>query len=101
MRQFASIANLLRTRLQYSAALKMTLYAGMIAALINPFDLSLYPLAAVLFSAVAMLGVAVAVGCVESLTARLAMRWVPAYVLLASAFSLQAMAMIGLKVGQP
>jgi formate hydrogenlyase subunit 4 len=87
--------------MQYAAALKMTLYAGMIAALLNPFDPLLFPLAAVLFSVAAMLGVAVAVGCVESLTARLPMRWVPAYVLLASAFSLLAMALVGLEVGGP
>ncbi len=85
--------------MQYAAALKMTLYAGLIAALLNPFDPLMYPLAAVLFSVLAMLGVAVAVGCVESLTARLPMRWVPVYVLLASAFSLLAMALVGLEVG--
>jgi formate hydrogenlyase subunit 4 len=87
--------------MQYAAALKMTLYAGLIAALLNPFDPLLDPLAAVLFSVAAMLGVAAAVGCVESLTARLPMRWVPAYVLLASAFALLAMALVGLQVGGP
>lgn len=87
--------------MQYAGALKMTLYAGLIAALLNPFDPLLYPAAAVLFSLAAMLAVAVAVGCVESLTARLPMRWVPAYVLLASAFSLLAMALVGLGVGAP
>jgi formate hydrogenlyase subunit 4 len=85
--------------MQYGAALKMTLYAGLIAALINPFDPLLAPVAAVLFSVAAMLGVAVAVGCVESLSARLPMRWVPAYVLLASAFALLAMALVGLGMG--
>jgi formate hydrogenlyase subunit 4 len=85
--------------MQYAAALKMTLYAGLIAALLNPFDPLMYPLAAVLFSVSAMLSVAVAVGCVESLTARLPMRWVPVYVLLASAFSLLAMALVGLEMG--
>jgi hypothetical protein len=45
--------------------------------------------------------VAVVVGCVESLTARLPMRWVPAYVLLASAFGLLAMALVGLEMGGP
>jgi formate hydrogenlyase subunit 4 len=87
--------------MQYSAALKMTLYAGLIAALLNPFDPLLVPIAALLFSLVAMMAVAVAVGCVESLTARLPMRWVPIYVLLASAFSLLAMALVGLEVGGP
>jgi formate hydrogenlyase subunit 4 len=87
--------------MQYAAALKMALYAGLIAALLNPFDPLLDPVAAVLFSIGAMLAVAVAVGCVESLSARLPMRWVPAYVLLASAFSLLAMALVGLEVGGP
>jgi formate hydrogenlyase subunit 4 len=87
--------------MQYAAALKMTLYAGLIAALLNPFDPLLAPLAATLFSLGAMLAVAVAVGCVESLSARLPLRWVPGYVLLASALALLAMALVGLKMGQP
>jgi formate hydrogenlyase subunit 4 len=87
--------------MQYAAALKVALYAGLIAALLNPFDPLLDPVAAVLFSIAAMLAVAVAVGCVESLSARLPMRWVPAYVLLASAFSLLAMALVGFEVGGP
>jgi formate hydrogenlyase subunit 4 len=87
--------------MQFAAALKVALYAGLIAALLNPFDPLLDPVSAVLFSIAAMLAVAVAVGCVESLSARLPMRWVPAYVLLASAFSLLAMALVGLEVGGP
>jgi formate hydrogenlyase subunit 4 len=87
--------------MQYAAALKMTMYAGLIAALLNPFDPLVIPVAAVLFSVAAMLGVGFAVGCVESLSARLPMRWVPKYVLLASAFSLLAMAFVGMQVGGP
>jgi formate hydrogenlyase subunit 4 len=87
--------------MQYAAALKMTLYASLIAALLNPFDPLVLPVAAVLFSLAAMLGVGVAVGCVESLSARLPMRWVPRYVLLASAFSLLAMVLVGTQVGRP
>lgn len=87
--------------MQYAAALKMTLYAGLIAALLNPFDPLRMPVAAVLFSVAAMLAVAVAVGCVESLTARLPMRWVPAYILLASALGLLAMVAVGLGAGSP
>jgi formate hydrogenlyase subunit 4 len=87
--------------MQYAAALKMTLYASLIAALLNPFDPLVLPVAAVLFSLAAMLGVGVAVGCVESLSARLPMRWVPRYVLLASAFSLLAMVLVGTQVGGP
>jgi formate hydrogenlyase subunit 4 len=87
--------------MQYAAALKMTLYAGLIAALLNPFDPLLVPIAALMFSVAAMVVVAAVVGCVESLTARLPMRWVPIYVLLASAFSLLAMAIVGLEAGGP
>lgn len=87
--------------LQYAAALKLTLYAGLMASLLNPFDPLLEPLAAVLASAALMLGVALAVGCVESLTARLPLRWVPAYVLLASGLGLVAMVLVGLGVAGP
>jgi formate hydrogenlyase subunit 4 len=62
----------------------MMTYAGLIAALINPFDAATDPQAAVLTSLLIMGTVAVAVGCVESLTARLRMRLVPRYLLLAS-----------------
>jgi len=71
--------------MQYAAALKMTLYAGLIAALLNPFDPVAAPLACVLASLAVMACVAVAVGCVESLVARLRMRLVPQYLMLASA----------------
>ncbi|MGJ7537544.1 MULTISPECIES: respiratory chain complex I subunit 1 family protein [unclassified Variovorax] len=70
--------------MQYAAALKMTIYAGLVAALLNPFDLATAPLACILFSTFIMAGVAVVVGCVESLVARLRMRLVPPYLMLAS-----------------
>lgn len=73
--------------MQYAAALKMTIYAGLVAALLNPFDPLAAPLACVLFSACIMAGVAVAVGCIESLVARLRMRLVPRYLMLASALA--------------
>jgi formate hydrogenlyase subunit 4 len=71
--------------MQYAAALKMTIYAGLIAALLNPFDPLTQTALCVLVSLLLMAGVAVAVGCVESLTARLRMRLVPVYLMLASA----------------
>lgn len=70
--------------LQYASALKMTTYAGLIAALVTPFDPRLQPLACVLFSLAAFAAVAIIVGCVESLVARLRMRWVPVYLMAAS-----------------
>jgi formate hydrogenlyase subunit 4 len=70
--------------MQYAAAIKMTLYAGLIAALVNPFDPQAMPAAAIATTLALMGAVAVAVGCVESLTARLRLRFVPAYLMLAS-----------------
>ncbi len=84
--------------MQYAAALKMTLYAGLIAALINPFNPLIDPVAGVLVSLALMLTVAVVVGCIESLSARLPMRWVPAYLLIASVTLLGSMLVIGLGV---
>ena len=82
--------------MQFSAALKMSLYAGLIAALINPFSPAESPQACVLASLGLMLAVALVVGCIESLSARLPMRWVTRYLLIASAAALLAMAVIGL-----
>jgi formate hydrogenlyase subunit 4 len=82
--------------MEYSAGLKMTLYAGLIASLINPLDPRAEPVAAILVSIALLLLVAVVVGCIESLVARLPMRWVPRYVLLAGAAAMACMVVIGL-----
>ena len=70
--------------MQYAAAVKMTVYAGLVAALLNPFDVDVEPVAAIAASVALMAAVAVAVGCVESLVARLRMRHVPRYLMLAT-----------------
>ncbi len=80
--------------MQYAAGLKMTLYAGLLAALLNPLDVRVEPFAATLASMGLMLLVACVVGCIEALTARLAMRWVPRYVLLAAAAALLGMLLV-------
>jgi formate hydrogenlyase subunit 4 len=82
--------------MQYAAALKMTLYAGLIATLINPLSPDASPLACILASLGLMLAVALTVGCIESLCARLPMRVVTRYLLIASAAALGAMVVIGL-----
>jgi len=82
--------------MQYAAALKMTLYAGLIAALINPMDPLTSPVAAIGVSLGLMLLVALLVGCIESLTARLPMRWVTRYVLIGSGAALVSMVVVGL-----
>ena len=69
---------------QFAGALKLSTYAGLIAALLNPFDPAVAPLAAVTTALVMMALVAVAVGFVESLSARLRLRLVPRYLMLAS-----------------
>jgi formate hydrogenlyase subunit 4 len=81
--------------MQYAAALKMMTYAGLIAALLNPFDAITQPLACVLSSLLLMGAVAVVVGCVESLTARLRMRLVPRYLLLASTLAALCLGVAG------
>ena len=70
--------------MQYAAGLKMMTYGGLIAVLLNPFDVATAPLTAALCAVFIMALVAVAVGCVESLMARLRMRLVPRYLMLAS-----------------
>jgi formate hydrogenlyase subunit 4 len=82
--------------MQYAAALKMTFYAGLIAALLNPFNPWQSPGLAVMASGALMLVVAVLVGCIESLVARLPMRWVPRYLWLASLAGLGSMLVVGL-----
>ena len=81
--------------MQYAAALKMSLYAGLIAALINPFSPTDSPIACVLASLGLMLAVALVVGCIESLSARLPLRWVTRYLMIASAAALLAMVVVG------
>jgi formate hydrogenlyase subunit 4 len=70
--------------MQYASAIKMTTFAGLIAALVNPFDARVTPAACIAASLVTMGSVAVAVGCIESLMARLRLRLVPPYLMLAS-----------------
>lgn len=82
--------------MQYAAALKMTLYAGLIAALLNPFNPLTEPALAIAMAVLLMLAVAVVVGCFESLMARLPMRAVPRYALLASGAALLSMLTVGL-----
>lgn len=81
--------------MQFAAAMKMTLYAGLIAALVNPFNPLTEPVACVLASFGLMLVVGLVVGCIESLTARLPMRWVTHYLSIASVAAIGCMVVIG------
>ena len=81
--------------MQYAAALKMTTYAGLMAALLNPFDAASAPLAAIVATLAIMCAVAVTVGCVESLVARLPLRRVPRYLMLASLLAALCLGLVG------
>lgn len=85
--------------MQYAAAIKMTLYAGLIATLLNPFELASQPALAVVAALAIMAAVAVAVGCVESLTARLRLRHVPPYLALASLLAALGLGVAGWLAG--
>ena len=85
--------------MQYAAAVKMTIYAGLIAALLNPFDPYAQTALAVPTTLALMACVAVAVGCVESLTARLRMRLVPVYLMGGTLGAAQCLAAAGWLVG--
>jgi len=85
--------------MQYAAGLKLTLYAGLIATLLNPFDPLAAPVAAVATSIALMLAVAVVVGCFESLMARLPLKWVTGYVWVAGWLTLLAAAVVGVTGG--
>jgi len=82
--------------MQYAAAMKMTIYAGMIAALLNPLDPHSHPGLALATALLLMIAVAVLVGCVESLVARLRMRLVPWYLIAASGIACLGLVVIGL-----
>ena len=85
--------------MQYAAALKMSIYAGLIAALLNPFDVQVDPLMATTAAVLLMAAVAVALGCVESLVARLRMKHVPAYLMAATALAALALVLAGQLAG--
>jgi formate hydrogenlyase subunit 4 len=85
--------------MQYAAGLKMTLYAGLIATLLNPIDPLSKPLTALATSMLLMLTVAVVIGCFESLMARLPLKWVTGYVWIAGWLALASAAVVGITGG--
>jgi formate hydrogenlyase subunit 4 len=76
---------------QYAAAMKMTLCAALIAGVLDPVRASDRPVLAVATHLLLTVGVAVAVGFVESLVARLKLRVVPKYVLVGGVSSAVAL----------
>ena len=70
---------------QYAAALKLTLCSALAAGLLNPLRGGGQPVAAAALGLLLTALVAVAVGLVESLVARLKLRVMPQYILVAGA----------------
>jgi len=68
---------------QYSSALKMTLFAGLIASLTNPFSVATETLSAVGFSWAALVAVAILIGLVESVMPRVRLQTIPRYIFIA------------------
>lgn len=69
--------------IQYAAAIKMTVCAGLLAALLNPLDPAAGPAVFASMNLALILGVGIAIGTVESIIARLKLQTVPEYIFLA------------------
>ena len=69
--------------LQYAAAIKMTICAGLLGALLNPLGPSSNPTLFAGMNLGLVVGIGIIVGTVESLIARLKLRAVPQYIFLA------------------
>jgi formate hydrogenlyase subunit 4 len=67
--------------IQYAAAIKLTLGAALLAGLLNPVRAVSSPLLALAVHLALTVGVAIGLGCVESLVARLKLRHIPQYLL--------------------
>jgi formate hydrogenlyase subunit 4 len=79
--------------IQYASAMKMTILAGLIASLLNPFSILTELPEAIVTSIFIMLGIAVAVGLVESIIARVKMKVIPFYLSFALCAAILALAM--------
>jgi formate hydrogenlyase subunit 4 len=85
---------------QYAAAMKLTICAAAVAALLHPIATAGSPLLAILTSAALLALVAVGVGLIESLVARLRLRAVPRYLLAGLAGGLVAVLTLVLAQGR-
>jgi formate hydrogenlyase subunit 4 len=85
--------------LQYAAALKMTICAALVAAMVNPVPAAAGLLAVAGANLLLTAAVAVVVGCVESLVARLQLKVIAQYVFVALAAGLVALLTTAWKQG--
>lgn len=82
---------------QYASGVKMTLLAGLVAAVLNPFRCdagAFQAVVSVVFSAVFIAAAGVAVGLIESLTARLRFRVLPSFIFSAFVAVLVSLAVV-------
>ncbi|MDB5389884.1 MAG: putative hydrogenase 4, component [Planctomycetaceae bacterium] len=80
---------------QYASAMKMTMFAGIVASILNPFSANSGPLSivlAVICSVVLISAIAIFVGLIESVTARLRFRALPLFTM--SAFIAVLLALV-------
>ena len=73
--------------IQFTSGLKMTIFAGLIATLLNPFSPNEEMSLSVMTSLAILVITAIVVGLVESLVARLRMKTIPKYIFVAVAAS--------------
>jgi formate hydrogenlyase subunit 4 len=85
--------------IQYASALKLTLSAAALATLINPMRGSGNAWATAATNLVLILSVAILLGCVESLVARLKLRAIPQYLLAGFIAATVALLLAGWRVG--
>lgn len=83
--------------LQYAAGLKLTICAALIAGLLNPVSWATQPWLAAAVSLGLVLAVAVLVGCVESLIARIRMKAIPRYTAIAMVSGVLALILVVLR----
>ena len=83
--------------LQYAAGLKLTVCAALIAGLLNPVSWATQPWTGAAVALGLMLAVAVLIGTIESLIARIRMRAIPRYISLAMVTGVLALFLVVLR----
>lgn len=85
--------------IHYATAIKMTVLAGFIASILNPFLASESALKSILTSVAIMIALAVLIGLVESMVARIKLSTIPRYLFTAIVASVMALVVTLVKIG--
>ncbi len=78
--------------MQYASGLKMVILASLIASMFNPYSAEINPIEATAASIAIIIGLSIFIGLIESLIARMRLKMIPLYLLLA--FTLSATALL-------